>query len=192
MKAPKAKPLKGFGGAGVLEVVANYDGNTFRAVYTVKFAEAVFVLHAFQKKSKHDIAMPKSDLEVIKRRLRVAATEYLTALSERQAMTKEASHRSSGNVFADLQIRNPGQYLAKAELAAKILAIVQQRGMTQAATGRLLGINQPKVSALLNGRLDGFSSDRLFRFLNALGCDVRISVSRPHPKSRGQVRVLAG
>src|SRR3954469_21316643 len=59
MKAVKAKPLKGFGGAGVLEVVADYDGNTYRAVYTVKFAEAVFVLHAFQKKSKHGIGTAK-------------------------------------------------------------------------------------------------------------------------------------
>ena len=107
-------------------------------------------------------------------------------------MTKEKSQRSSGNVFADLRIPNPEQYLAKAELAAKILKIVQMRGLTQAATGKLLGINQPKVSALLNGRLDGFSSDRLFRFLNALGCDVRISVSRPHPQTPGQVHVLVG
>src|SRR5947208_14155659 len=106
-------------------------------------------------------------------------------------MTKESIHRSSGNVFSDLRIPNPHQYLAKAELAAKILQIVQERGLTQAATGKLLGISQPKVSALLNGRLDGFSSDRLFRFLNALGCDVRISVSRPRPRARGQVRVVA-
>ncbi|MBI3467644.1 MAG: XRE family transcriptional regulator [Planctomycetes bacterium] len=106
-------------------------------------------------------------------------------------MTKPEIHHSSGNVFADLGIPNPEQYQAKAELAAKILKIVQRRGLTQAATGKLLGINQPKVSALLNGRLDGFSSDRLFRFLNALGCDVRITVSRPHPSTPGRVQVMA-
>lgn len=99
---------------------------------------------------------------------------------------------SSGNVFADLKIPNPEQYLAKAELAARILKIVRRRKLTQAATGRILGITQPKVSALLNGHLDGFSTDRLFRFLNALGCDVRISISRPHPRSPGQVHVIAG
>jgi predicted XRE-type DNA-binding protein len=102
---------------------------------------------------------------------------------------KEKSHRSSGNVFADLRIPNPEQYLAKAELAGKILRIVERRGLTQAATGKLLGINQPKVSALLNGRLEGFSSDRLFRFLNTLGCDIRISVSRPRRQARGRVQV---
>jgi predicted XRE-type DNA-binding protein len=107
-------------------------------------------------------------------------------------MTKEQVQRGSGNVFADLGVTNPEQYLAKAELAAKILKIVQRRGLTQTAAAKLLGITQPKVSALLNGRLDGFSSDRLFRFLNMLGCDVRISISRPHPDSKGQIYVRAG
>lgn len=108
-------------------------------------------------------------------------------------MTKTATsiQESSGNVFADLNIPNPEEYLAKAELAAQILKIVQKRRLTQAAAGEILGINQPKVSALLNGRLDGFSTDRLFRFLNALGCDVRISVSPPR-RTRGKVRVTAG
>jgi predicted XRE-type DNA-binding protein len=99
---------------------------------------------------------------------------------------------SSGNVFADLGIPNPEQYLAKAELAAKIFMIVKRRRLSQAAAAQALGINQPKVSALLRGRLDGFSTDRLFRFLNALGCDVKIIVSAPHPRKSGQVRVLAG
>ncbi len=75
-KAIKAKPLKGFGGAGVLEVVADHDGNTFRAIYTVRFAEAVFVLHAFQKKSKQGAATPKADMDLVKRRLKVAIDEH--------------------------------------------------------------------------------------------------------------------
>lgn len=67
-----AKPLKGFGGAGVLEIVENDDGDTYRAVYTVKFIDAVYVLHAFQKKSKSGIATPQSDIDLIKRRLKSA------------------------------------------------------------------------------------------------------------------------
>ncbi len=106
-------------------------------------------------------------------------------------MTKDAIHRGSGNVFADLGVSHAQRYLAKAKLASRILKIVQQRGLTQQATGELLGISQPKVSALLNGRLDGFSSDRMFRFLNALGCDVRITISRSHAKTPGRVRVTA-
>jgi len=67
-----AKVLKGFGGAGVLEVVEDDTGGTYRAVYTVKFAEAVFVLHCFQKKSKSGIATPKVDMDIIRARLKVA------------------------------------------------------------------------------------------------------------------------
>jgi phage-related protein len=68
-----AKPLKGFGGAGVLELVENDEGGTYRAVYTVRYEEAVFVLHCFQKKSKSGIAMPKEDKAVVELRLKAAA-----------------------------------------------------------------------------------------------------------------------
>lgn len=67
-----AKTLNGFGGAGVIEVVENDAGGTYRAVYTVRFEEAVFVLHCFQKKSKSGIATPKEDLNIIRARLKVA------------------------------------------------------------------------------------------------------------------------
>ena len=100
--------------------------------------------------------------------------------------------RSCGNVFADLGLPDADEYLAKSDLAIQIFKLIRRRRLTQAAAGKLLGISQPKVSALLNGRLDGFSTDRLFRFLNALGCDVRITISRPRPKARGQIRVKAG
>ena len=71
-----AKALKGFGGRGVLEVVEDFDGNTYRAVYTVRFAGIVYVLRAFQKKSKTGIATPKSEIETIKTRLRAAEADY--------------------------------------------------------------------------------------------------------------------
>jgi phage-related protein len=67
-----AKVLKGFDGAGVLEVVESDEGGTYRAVYTVKFKEAVFVLHCFQKKSKTGIATPKEDIEIVRTRLKSA------------------------------------------------------------------------------------------------------------------------
>lgn len=75
-KAPFAKPLKGFGGAGVLEVVDDFDGDAYRAVYTVIFAEAVYVLHAFQKKSRKGVATPRSEIELIKQRLERARQDY--------------------------------------------------------------------------------------------------------------------
>jgi phage-related protein len=75
-KAPTAKPLRGFGGAGVLEVVEDHQGDTYRAVYTVNFANFVYVLHAFQKKSKKGIATRKADLDLINRRLQAAEQDY--------------------------------------------------------------------------------------------------------------------
>lgn len=75
-KAPTAKPLRGFGGAGVLEIVEDHETDTYRAVYTVKFSEFIYVLHAFQKKSKKGIATPRPELELIKRRLRTAQEDY--------------------------------------------------------------------------------------------------------------------
>ncbi len=66
---PSAKPLKGFGGGSVLEIVVDEEGGTWRAVYTVRYREAIYVLHAFQKKSKRGIATPKKDIDLIRRRL---------------------------------------------------------------------------------------------------------------------------
>jgi predicted XRE-type DNA-binding protein len=92
-------------------------------------------------------------------------------------------HESSGNVFADLGVTEPEEALAKAELARRISAIIKQRHLTQQQAADLLGIDQPKVSALLHGRLTGFSTGRLLRFLNALGRDVDIVIRRK-PRSR--------
>ena len=91
---------------------------------------------------------------------------------------------SSGNVFADLGLKNPDELLAKAELVQRICDIIAQRKLTQSRTAKLLGIDQPKVSALMRGKLSGFSTDRLFRFLNALGSDVEI-VIRPARLGQG-------
>ena len=71
-KHEKAKALHGFGSAGILEIVEDWRGNAYRAVYTVRFAAAVFVLHVFQKKAKRGIATPKQDMELIRERLKVA------------------------------------------------------------------------------------------------------------------------
>ena len=97
----------------------------------------------------------------------------------------------SGNVFVDLGVDAPEQALAKAELTAKIAQIIKTKGLTQADAAKLLGVDQPKVSALLRGRLTGFSTDRLIKFLNALGRDVEIVVrDRPRAKGPGRLQVL--
>lgn len=89
---------------------------------------------------------------------------------------KARSEPSSGNVFADLGIANPDLALAKAELVQRIRELIVERKLTQSGAAGLLGLDQPKVSALLRGRVEGYTFDRLFRFLNALGQNVEISV----------------
>ena len=90
---------------------------------------------------------------------------------------------SSGNVFADLELADSDELLAKAELARQITGIAAQRDLTQVETARILGTTQPKVSDLFSGKLAGLSMERLIRFLNALDCDVSIVVS-PKPRHR--------
>src|SRR5882762_6871944 len=95
---------------------------------------------------------------------------------------------SSGNVFADLNLPEADDLLAKAELAAKIIAEVQRRRMTQVQAAAVLGIDQPKISALKQGKLSGFSIERLMRFLLRLGRDVEITV-KGKSKSRSTARL---
>jgi len=97
---------------------------------------------------------------------------------------------SSGNIFADLDLDNPEERLVKAELARKISSIIAAQNLTQAEAATLLSIDQPKVSALVNGKLSGFSTAWLFRFLNALGSDVEIVV-KPKSLTQAQTRVVA-
>jgi predicted XRE-type DNA-binding protein len=95
---------------------------------------------------------------------------------------------SSGNEFADLGLPKPDDLLAKAELAAKIIAEIQRRRLTQSQAAVTLGIDQPKVSALRQGKLSGFSIERLVRFLLSLGRDVEITV-KEKPRSRSVARL---
>jgi phage-related protein len=87
-KHPAAKPLKGFGGAGVLEIVEDEAGGTYRAVYTVKFADVIYVLHAFQKKSKSRIKTPPQEIDKIRSRLKEAEKHY-AEWKKRQASEEE-------------------------------------------------------------------------------------------------------
>ncbi len=92
-------------------------------------------------------------------------------------MTREIEvYSSSGNVFADLGLPNADELLIKAQLADQISDLISERNLTQIEAAKILGLDQPKVSALMRGRLAGFSTERLFRLLNALGQDVEIRV----------------
>jgi predicted XRE-type DNA-binding protein len=97
---------------------------------------------------------------------------------------------SSGNVFADLDLPDAEELRLKSALVYQIAAEIQRRGLTQGQAAQLLGVDQPEISALLRGRLRGFSVERLLRFLMDLGKDVEIAV-KPTAEARGQVTVTA-
>ena len=96
---------------------------------------------------------------------------------------------SSGNVFADLGLPNPEQELLKARLTLQIYKLITARGLTQAQAGKILGIKQPHVSALMRNRAGNFSVGRLIEFLTALGQDVEITV-KPTRKATGEMSVV--
>lgn len=98
---------------------------------------------------------------------------------------------SSGNAFADIGLPEPEEELTKAQLASHIRQAIKRRRLTQVAAAAVMGVDQPKVSALLNGRLANFSSERLMRLLTALGQDVDITVrTKPRNRAHGRIRVI--
>jgi predicted XRE-type DNA-binding protein len=107
-------------------------------------------------------------------------------------MTEEMKvHPSTGNVFADLGLANPEELLLKAELAHQISELIEARQLTQIEAAEILGVDQPKVSALIRGKLSGFSTERLFRFLNSLGSNVEIRiVANLQPDSQAKTHVV--
>ena len=107
-------------------------------------------------------------------------------------MTEEIEYEtSSGNVFEDIGIEKPDEYQHKAMIAARIYSIIQSRELTQAQAAKILGVSQPKVSALKNGILDGFSIERLFKFLHLLDQDIDI-VIQPKKGSVASFSVVTG
>jgi phage-related protein/predicted XRE-type DNA-binding protein len=188
---PRAKALKGFGGRSVLEVVDDEDGDTYRAVYTVRFAGVIYVLHAFQKKSRKGIETPKHEIDVIKARLRMAEAHYRQNYEKgggEMSKPKKVT-ASSGNVFADLGFANPEEELLKAKLVREIRGIIKRRKLTQTKAAAMLGLKQPDVSALVTGRVGKFSLDRLVRCLDRLDYEVDVVVR--HKPRRASSRAIA-
>ncbi|MBI3707308.1 MAG: XRE family transcriptional regulator [Proteobacteria bacterium] len=121
-----------------------------------------------------------------------AGERLLRSVRKARAWARGEFAAGSGNVFADLGVANAEEELAKAQLAGHIRRIIQQRRLTQIRAAGLMGLDQPKVSAIINGRLGGFSSDRLMRLLVALGQDVEIVVrTKARRRERGHIRVVA-
>jgi predicted XRE-type DNA-binding protein len=96
-------------------------------------------------------------------------------------MARPRSTKSSGNVFADIGVPDAGEHLAKADLVIGIAAIIRSKGLSQTAAAKLVGLEQPDISRLMRGHFEGFSYDRLFGILNALGENIRVVVSDAKP-----------
>jgi len=104
-------------------------------------------------------------------------------------MTEQPEYTtSSGNVFADLGLPDAEELKAKSDLMLQITRLIEERGLTQAEAAQIMGVDQPKVSALVNGKMSGFSMERLYRFLNSMGQDIEIVVT-PTPKNREQAHI---
>jgi predicted XRE-type DNA-binding protein len=107
-------------------------------------------------------------------------------------MSEDIIYKDGGeNVFADIGVRDPEDSLVRARLAKEIAEIIRSKGLRQNEIAERLGVDQSKVSKLVRGRISGFTSDRLLRYLNALGCNVKIEVSRAEAvHTRGKVVVI--
>lgn len=176
-----AKPLKGF--SGVLEIRDNFDGDTYRAVYTIRLQGILYVLHAFQKKSSSDPA--------------AAHRSYPAALARRRdypqgnqgspmmgAKKLPAHEVGSGNIFADLALPNAGEHQLKAALVVQLKRLIAERGLTQVAAAKLVEMKQPDLSKLMRGQFRLASVEKLMRMLTAFDQDVEITI-KPHRK-RGE------
>jgi len=126
-KHPSAKPWTGQG-PGVFELVEDHDGDTYRAVYTVRFQDVVYVLHAFQKKSPSRIRTAQLDIDMIERRLRLAQQDYQARMAYESAETMneadETITRGTSNVFADLGYPDAGEPQTKLRLAYAINGVI--------------------------------------------------------------------
>lgn len=108
-------------------------------------------------------------------------------------MKDKNSETSSGNIFLDLGVANPEERLAKVKLAIQINLLIKEKGVTQKDAAELLGVDQAKISALHQGKLAGFSIERLFRFLNILGQDISINiVPKARTKKQSNIEVIYG
>jgi predicted XRE-type DNA-binding protein len=187
---PSVKALRGFGGRTVLEIIAPYERDTFRAT---RCASATLFTCCTPFRRNRSRVSP---------RLRRKSNSSNNG-SPRQNGTIERGttemkknniirvKEGSGNVFADLGFPNPERERLKARLTLQIYRLIKDLGLTQAKAGAILGIRQPHVSGLMRGQSGNFSVERLMDFLTALGQDVEITV-RPASKEHGGVSLVLG
>ena len=180
-----AKTLGGFGGATVIEVRESHDGNAYRAVYTVRYADAVYVLHAFQKKIKEGYRDAQG-----RNRLDRKTSERSDQGKGRTTMTKTpAAKDPTRNVWLQLGFPDAEEHFLKAELVLRLDKAIASLGLTQRAAARRIGATQPELSKILGGKFTEVSLERLMRFLTALGCHIEIKIGAGRENKAGDVTI---
>jgi predicted XRE-type DNA-binding protein len=177
-----AKMLHGFTDT-VWQMRADDPGGTYRAVYVAQLGKRFTF---FMPSKRRQLPESQPATRIGSDPSTASTCTQASGEMRRGKMPNREFTPSSGNVFADLNLPHADDLLAKAELAAKIIAEIERRRLTQSQAAAILGIDQPKVSALKQGKLSGFSIERLMRLLLVLGRDIEITV-----KGRGKSRSVA-
>jgi predicted XRE-type DNA-binding protein len=176
----QAKPLKGFGGAGVLEVVADHDGDTYRRLHgAVRGGRLCAARFPEEGEARH--RDPETGLGAHR-----AAPEGSDRARERKSAMTDVV-KGSGNVFADLGFPDADMHALKAKLVRRIGELIAEEGLTQVEAAARMGLSQPDVSKMLKGQFRPLSLERLLRCLAALGQSVRVEVD-PAPRKRARRR----
>jgi predicted XRE-type DNA-binding protein len=179
------KMLQGFGGGTVVEVKESHEGNAYRAVYTVRYADAVYVLHAFQKKIEDRQKHAESRLEHDRE-----APQGADRRQGETAMTKmPAAKDPMRNVWLQLGFPDAETHYLKAELVLRLDKAIKALGLTQRVAARRIGTTQPELSKILRGKFSEVSLERLMRFLTALGHQIEIKIGAVRPRKVGNVIV---
>jgi phage-related protein/predicted XRE-type DNA-binding protein len=183
-----AKHFKGVG-SGVYEIVESHDTNTYRAVYAVKLGKRVYVLHAFQKKSKIGITKRLNPML----NSFVNATTWRLRKRRKKKMNEEniEIYEGSGNVFADLGLEDAEELYTRAKIGFQVLTILQDRKLKQKEVATLLNIKQAEVSLLMRGRFHHFSTERLLNFLKKLDQEVTLLICNRNASDKRQGVVLS-
>jgi predicted XRE-type DNA-binding protein len=184
----RVKTLGAFGGATVIEVKESHDGNAYRAVYTVRYADAIYVLHAFQKKVQEGPRDAEGgngfDRET---------SERLDQGKGRTTMTKRPAARDqTRNVWLQLGFPDAEEHYLKAELVLRLDKAIKSLGLTQRVAARRIGATQPELSKILGGKFTEVSLERLMRFLTALGYHIEIKIGAGQANKAGDVTVRDG
>ena len=172
-------------GSGVLEIALRYSSDADRVVLAVQIGRRIYILHAFQKKSKKGVETSKRDVDLIRKRY----TEAQELAHEYENAKTIEFEKGSGSVYADLGLKDADQLLARAQIGFHVFKILEDKKLKQREIAGVLGIAQPDVSHLMNGHFSRFTTDKLLDFLKRLDRKVTIEVS-PHHKGEPYQQVI--